>query len=190
MSQEFWAYSTVAIATETCLSGVVEQATVWHCHPGAVTLSWLMTKHLEAFLFESLFFCSNNCKHVVWGHTCSVHYTALPTAFQLWATNLHSYETVPVRPPLCFTQMLSGRVIPARVPPPASSLSRGPWPIFINAPPLSCQHTSKSLSLFILDPALAAAFVCLICSLCIIDLALSYFGEECCHIPRRINAWG
>lgn len=65
------------------------------------------------------------------------------------------------------------------------------WPIFIFGP--CCQHASKSLTSVWCPypwPGLAALFVCLICSLCIIDLALSCFGKECYHIPLWMKIQG
>ena len=56
--------------------------------------------------------------------------------------------------------------------------------------PQHLQISGLSLSLFILDLHWLLPFVCLIRSLCIIDLALSCFGEECCHIPLQMRAWG
>lgn len=62
-------------------------------------------------------------------------------------------------------------------------------PYFLSVSPRSCPSTSKSLhslvSLSLTCPG--HCFVCLISSLCIIDLALSCFGKECCHIPLRMK---
>lgn len=75
--------------------------------------------------------------------------------FELWSTHLHSNKIV--RPPLCFTQTLTGRVIPACVPPPffpgALDLYSS-MPYLPAAPPPSPPHhhmSCPSLSLFILD---------------------------------------
>lgn len=96
----------------------------------------------------------------------------VPAVFQLWVTHLHSYETF--RPPLCFTQMLTGSVIPACVPPP---FFPGALDLYLSMPHPLAAPTPPNLSLQ--SPA-SLSLTCTGCCLCLPYLLTlhHWFGIE------------